>query len=556
MRHSLRARLTLAFAFIILVTLFLAGSAFVLILREYQIRREVNRVAELTAPLSNQVRSLEQLGATTQEIVAYLERQAEDLDLRVVLADGRGLVFADSEDTLLGRQLTIQGPARFGLQRRVRQATVLGPEGEISFMVSPAINPANPQAPSTSTPPPPGASVGERFLGRASAYIVGLSIPRQHSLATAWLELLPNLSLAALGALLLSIAIAWPLAASIARPLAVMTHAAEGIAQGKLDQQIPVRGRDEVSRLAQAFNRMAREVAVSQRTLRDFLANVSHDLRTPLTSIQGFSQALADGTLVDRAEAVEAARIVNHEAARMSQLVDDLLYLSKMETGQAPLQLRDLELAPLVAARIEAAAWRAAEAGVELVWLPEPVPPVEADPLPLERVVDNLLDNALRHSPRGRTVTVRLTTDNGRKTTDEGRRTKDEGPRGGQEASFVLRPSSSVTLSVHNTGSTIPPEDLPRVFERFYQVDKARAAGSSGLGLAISREIVLAHGGRCWAESSGEQGTTFFVLLPGKQSAVSLAKDRARAVADKPARVGDPLKTPRRVISVGSAKKA
>src|SRR5438067_13580929 len=230
---SVRTRLMVAFGLTILATLLLAGTAFVLILRDYQIRRETNRVAELALPLSNQVRSLEQFGASTQEIVDYLERQADELDLRLVLADSRGIVFADTEDSLIGRQLQIENQVRFGLRRRVRQASVQGPDGELSFMVSPAIGQPNPQNPSASPTPPPGASVGERFLGRQSAYIVGLSVAQQ-SIGTAWLELLPRLSLAALAALLLSTALAWPLAASIARPLVDMTEAAEEIAQGRV----------------------------------------------------------------------------------------------------------------------------------------------------------------------------------------------------------------------------------------------------------------------------------------------------------------------------------
>src|SRR5207248_117130 len=192
----------------VLATLLLAGTASVFILPDYQIRRETNRVAELALPLSNQVRSLEQFGTSTQEIVDYLERQADELDLRLVLADSRGIVFADTEDSLIGRQLQIENQVRFGLRRRVRQASVQGPDGELSFMVSPAIGQPNPQNPSASPTPPPGASVGVRFLGRQSAYIVGLSVAQQ-SVATAWLELLPRLSLAALAALLLSTALAW-----------------------------------------------------------------------------------------------------------------------------------------------------------------------------------------------------------------------------------------------------------------------------------------------------------------------------------------------------------
>jgi signal transduction histidine kinase len=516
-----------AFASVILVTLFLAGLGFVFILRDYQIRRETNRIAELTLPLSNQVRQLELLGATSVEIVEFLERQADELDLRLVLADPRGRVFADTEDSLVGQQLRIQSGARFGLQRRVRQATVAGLEGDALFMVSPVQGPSIARAGPAGQAPAPGASLGERFLGRQVQYVLGLSVPRQ-TLATAWLELLPRLALAALGALLLSVALAWLLAASIARPLTGMTRAAEGIAQGRFDQKIQAPGRDEVARLAAAFNRMAHEVSVSQRTLRDFLANVSHDLRTPLTSIQGFSQALTDGTVGSASEVAEAGRVINQEAARMSHLVDDLLYLSKMESGQLPIEGRALDLGPLVGSRVAAVALRAEEAGVRLTWEPAEAALVRGDPRHLERVVDNLLDNALRHTPVGGAIAVRLT-------------------RSADRATTPFDSSAAVVLSVRNSGSFIPAEDLPRVFERFYQVDKARAAGSSGLGLAISREIVQAHGGACWAESSVEAGSCFFVELPSES-----APGRAPASqADQ-----GPQASGRPVIGMGSAEPA
>lgn len=482
---SLRSRLTAAFFSIIVVTLLLAGTGFVFILREYQANLELNRIAELTIPLANQARSLELLGTEQPELQAFLQRQADELDLQIILADARGTIFFDTENILTGQRLQLRTAQRFGLQRRVRQATVDGPNGSVDFMIAPAV--------AAGAASQPGATPPDR--PRAEGYLLGVAIPH-HSLASAWLELLPRLSLAALVALALSVGIAWLLAASIARPLARMTRAAEEIAQGRLDQQIAVEGRDEIARLARAFNHMAREVQASQRTLKDFLANVSHDLRTPLTSIQGFSQALTDGTLRDRVDIVEAGRIVHEEAARMSRLVDDLLYLSRIESGQAPLEKQPLDLAALVGGRIEAALPRAREAGVTLHWRVEATPTILGDRHALERVVDNLLNNALRHTPSSGVVTVRLHTV--------------------ANPHLLTTPSLGVILAVHNTGSYIPPDDLPRVFERFYQVDKARAAGGSGLGLAISREIVQAHGGRCWAASSPETGTEFFVLLPAQ----------------------------------------
>jgi signal transduction histidine kinase len=503
---SLRARLTLAFAAIILFTLALASASFALVIRDDQWRREMARISELTIPLTGQLRSLELLGSSREEIADFLERQADDLDLRLVLADSRGQIFSDTEDDeLVGRTLEIQGTTRASLGRRVRQASVNGPEGELAFVVAPTGGFGREAAP----PPPPApsgqtgagsqgrrpfareGSFEERFQ-RQSAYLLGLSVPRQ-SLAEAWLELLPRLSVAAAGALVLSTVIAWPLASSIARPLSGMTHAAEQIARGDLDQRLPpVWGNDEVARLARAFDRMAQEVGRSQRALRSLLANVSHDLRTPLTSIQGFSQALTDGTLADQREVAEAGQVINQEAARMSRLVDDLLYLSRVEAGQLPLQWQELDLATLLERRLAAVARRAEEAGV-VPRLETPARPlVRADQSSLERVVDNLVENALRHTPAGQQVIVRLTQ-----------------PEPGW-----------AELQVRNGGEPIPAEDLPRIFERFYQVDRARAEGGTGLGLAIIREIVQAHGGSCAVSSSQAEGTTFMVRLPALETPI------------------------------------
>src|SRR5207249_7262365 len=138
---------------------------------------------------------------------------------------------------------------------------------------------------------------------------------------------------------------------------------------------------------------------------------------------------------------------------------------------------------------------------IERRWQAEPTPTVLADPPRLERVIDNLLENALRHTPAGGKVRLRLTMHHERRRPGGAAETRPDVQRRTSD------PPHAVLIAVHNTGSAIPPEDLPRVFERFYQVDKARGAGSSGLGLAISREIAQAHGGRCWVESSQERGT-------------------------------------------------
>jgi signal transduction histidine kinase len=277
------------------------------------------------------------------------------------------------------------------------------------------------------------------------------------------------------------------LARSITRPLGQITTASEQMAQGNYEQQIPGYGGDEVSRLANAFNAMSRQVSRSHRTLRDFLANVSHELKTPLTSVQGFSQAMVDGSLTRPEDYAEAGRIINDEALRMRGLVDDLLYLSQVDQGEFRVQLNAMSPNEILEATRERFERRAEQAGIELLLEGHETPSIEADGRRLEQALANIVDNAVRHTPAGGRVTLSSLAENGH-----------------------------VQLAVHNTGSVIPPEALPHVFERFFQSDPAgaRADANTGLGLAITKEIVLAHGGSVAAESSQEDGTRFTITLP------------------------------------------
>ena len=470
--RSLRTRLIAAFAAIIFLTLALVVIGFLFILRQYQEQRELIRLSALASPVAFQVRALEQQGATPANVRDFLTRQADELDVRMVLLGPRAAITFDTDGSLVGQQLNLGSAERFGPLRRARLAGPPGVQDPRVFFVAVGAG---------------GGGAGDR-VGRPGGGLLALvSQPR-----TVWdvlREMAPRLAAAASVSLLASIVVAWVLAASIARPLARMTRAAEAISRGQYEQQIPDHGSDEVGRLSAAFNAMAREVARSQRTLRDFVANVSHDLRTPLTSIQGFSQAMVDGALHAPEEYSEAGRVVNEEAGRMRRLVEDLLELSKIESGQVVLNLAEHDLGQIAAQAAERAERRVAERGVSLDLAVESSPLVRADGRWLERAVDNLVDNAARHTPAGGEITLTV-----------GRQPDDGRP----------------FLRVHNTGSYIPSDELPRLFERFYQLDKSRAgsAEGSGLGLAIAREIVQAHGGRIVAESSRTGGTAFGVILP------------------------------------------
>ncbi|HEY8477546.1 MAG TPA: ATP-binding protein, partial [Chloroflexota bacterium] len=462
------ARLIVAFASLVFLTLFLAGFSLLYLLRDYLTQRELDRISELAVPMAIQVRVLEVQGATRDDLAAFLREQSENMGVRFILVNTRGQVIVDTEGALHGYSLDSR--SQWALRRGPYGAVLYGRLGNNHLLVAPVEPSVNPKL--------------ERFLGQDIAHSLILAVPPA-DLGDAWLVLAPRFAPAAGGALLVATVVAIFLARSIAGPIVAMTRASEEMARGRYNQRIPLEGEDEIGRLAAAFNAMAERVAHSDRTMRDFLANVSHDLRTPLTAIQGFSQAMVDGTLRRPEDYAEAGAIIHQQAERMRRLVEDLLLLSKLEAGQLVLSREPVDLAELARVCVRRVEPQAATQDVRVAVEAHPTPPLVGDAHRLEQVLDNLLDNALKHTPSGGTVTVRVA------------------PKGDR-----------TLLSVHNTGSYIPSEEIERIFERFYQVERSRAKGGSGLGLAIAREIVQAHGGEISAWSSLDEGTTITVLLP------------------------------------------
>jgi len=485
--RSLRAKLVASYSLVILLCLVLAGSAFVYMLRDYQRQIKLNQLSDLVVPITWQVRLLERSGATADQVAGFLQDRASEMDVRILLVDSSsGQVVADTSGELQGSRIPLPQPSQPARDSSESVSVTFTRQGNpgVVFIVT------------QNRPAPPTDRTATRS---SSSYIVALAVPEQ-SLTSSWLELAPRLSFAALISLIVSIAAAFLLSRSISKPIAAITRASEEMAKGNYEQNIEVHSKDEVGRLAEAFNDMSRQVSTSHRTLRDFLANVSHDLRTPLTSVQGFSQAMMDGTIKSPEEYAEAAQIINDEAGRMRRLVEDLLLLSKIESGQLPIDREELDLRELLRVCVKRAGPQAQQAGVTLTMEADHQAQVIGDEGRLEEVFRNLLDNALRHTPRNGTVTVSL---------------QPVGPSGhggnGRDKGSV----ATYRVAVHNTGSYIPPEDQPRIFERFYQVDKSRARNSdgSGLGLAIASEIVHAHGGTIAVESDPSAGTTFTVVI-------------------------------------------
>ncbi len=301
-------------------------------------------------------------------------------------------------------------------------------------------------------------------------------------------ELTPRLLFAGLIGLAAALILGFLLSQSVAAPLRNIARAARNVGRGNYRQRVPVTGPREVRELAANFNRMTGEVQNSQQTLRDFLANISHELKTPLTSIRGFSDALIDGTIDDPDGIRQSARIINDESGRVLRLVEELLDLSRIESGQISMRRETLHLDEIFEHLSALFSLRCEEANVRFEVSNTTATPIEGDFDRLEQVLNNLLDNAFRHTPEG--GLVRLTA-----------RDLHDG---------------AVQVMVSDNGVGIPPEDLPHLFDRFYRAYNNRNGSRSGhgLGLAISREIVRAHGGEIWATSEPNRGTTFIFTLP------------------------------------------
>jgi len=280
-----------------------------------------------------------------------------------------------------------------------------------------------------------------------------------------------------------SIVLAIALARMLARPLAEVGGAARRVAAGDYATRVPRDGPEEIVSLADSFNQMAASLERQEVMRRDFIANAAHELRTPLTNLQGYLEALRDGVITpDRA----TYNSLLDEAERLVRLSHSLDALAEGDAATAPPPVEDLDLAVAIRAALDLAQPILERAGLTVVVeVPERLP-ARANPDLLAQVLGNLLSNAARYTPTGGTVTVR-----------------------------AERRSADLLVSIANTGEGIPADDLDRVFERFYRVEKSRdrERGGAGIGLAIVKQLVEAGGGHVGAESR-EGMTRFWFSLP------------------------------------------
>ncbi len=290
---------------------------------------------------------------------------------------------------------------------------------------------------------------------------------------------------AAFGATAIALLLGILLTRTLTRPLRELTTATRAMSKGDLEQRVPVRSKDELGELAASFNQMSADLVRANQLRRQMTADIAHDLRTPLSVIKGYTEALSDGVLEPTPDTL---RVMHQEAEHLSLLVQDLRTLSLADAGELKLNRQPVSPRELLERTATAHIPQAQQLNIAVqVKVGAELPEIKADPDRMAQMLGNLVSNALRYTPEG-----------------------------GQIILSGQHQENAVLLSVQDNGTGIAPDKLPHIFARFYRGEKSRQPdhAGSGLGLAIAKAIVEAHGGTIAAESEPGRGTTFTMTLP------------------------------------------
>ncbi len=443
MVHSLRFRLLMAFVLVIMVVIgaiyFFVGHTTKVEIRRYGERSEQARFGRVAFELYRYYRQHN----GWEGIQAYIEQWGSLYGRRIILTDPGGIVVADSQGELLGQKY-------------------------------------RPSSPGMRFPPPweGEKSVGILYISPEPSAV----FPSPGSLSQAIGRFL---IWGALLAAAVALVITYFLSRRISAPVKALTMATRRLGQGNLSQRVQSNEKGELGELAQAFNAMAENLERSEKLRRNMIADIAHELRTPLSNLRGYLEALRDGVIKPNRQIICS---LDEEVNLLSRLVDDLQQLSLAEAGELKLNYQPENINELVKKTIALRQIQAAAKGIFIsANLPEGLPPVNIDPQRISQVLLNLMDNAIAHTPQGGNITI-----------------------------VARKLDNRLEISVEDTGEGIPAEDLPFVFERFYRVDKSRtrATGGAGLGLAIAKSLVEAHGGEIQVQSQKGKGSRFSFTVP------------------------------------------
>ena len=447
MFHSLRWRLLLSFVLVIAVALgmtaFFASRAANNQVERFKDRTETQRSERLTTMLSREYTQ----SKGWHGVQIMLEQVGELHSQRVVVVSPAGLVLADSSRSMVGL------PIR-GYVKSERKLAVVGPAGRLgTILFNPEPLAGEPAAPNS-----------ENNLPSINNFLI-------------WSGIL------AAG---LAIILTFFLSRRILAPAESLAAAARGLAQGDFTRRVDVRSRDEVGELGRTFNAMAEELERTEEVRRSLVADVAHELRTPLSNIRGYLEAIRDGLVKADEGTLDS---MYEEVTLLTRLIEDLQDLALAESGQLSLYTQPCDLVELARKAVAAVQPQAEARSITVGTSALSDAPVQVDPERISQVLRNLLVNAANYTSPGGSIHV-----------------------------GVYATEKGIEVSVEDTGPGIPQEELPYVFERFYRVDKSRsrATGGVGLGLTIAKRLVEAHGGRITVLSQEGKGSTFAFTLPTK----------------------------------------
>lgn len=452
MIHSLWFRLLVAFALVIVVTI---GTVYLFVseriadeIERYETLKEQFHIIETQTLLSSHYHT----HGNWEGVQFVVGNRSAVSGTRIILTDGDRLVIADSRKELpVGGQYEPEPPGNpLG-----NPFWVFSEDWEEEFMVRLYIGPELPVGEDAALP---------RALGRAiNSFLL-------------WGGLLAG-SIALVLTLVLS--------RRMSSPIGALAVTARRLGRGDLSQRVQLKDRGEVRDLAQAFNAMANDLEHAEQLRRNLVADVAHELRTPLSNVQGYLEAIGDGVMKPDDDTIGS---LTEEVSLLSRLVDELQELSLVEAGELKLVYQEEDIVELMRRAVGSWQPQVMAKGLSLsLAVPDELPPVSIDWQRISQVLHNLLENAVVHTGKGGTITVAAA--------DRG---------------------DWVEIGVSDTGEGIPAEDLPNIFERFYRVDRsrARATGGSGLGLTIARRLVEAHGGKIEARSKLGKGSQFSFTVP------------------------------------------
>jgi len=467
-RHSLNFRLLAAFTVVIVVII---STVFFFTYRNT--RDEISHIQERLQTAQDRRVEIElaryyQLAGTWDGVQPAVLQLAKLYNSRIILTNNAGIVQADSDQKLTGTKYTTKDQG----QPVITVEGILGSLLRANQNTAPSDQAAMPIAGAHTTGVLYVLHTDSQDIDRASLQITYNTIGRFFL----WGGLL---------AIAIAFLLTYVLSRRILAPVKALTGVTREFGKGDFSRRVDSDDKGEMGELARSFNTMADGLERNERLRRNMVADIAHELRTPLSNLRGYLEAVSDGLVKPDDTTIHS---LNDEASSLSRLVDDLQELSLADAGELKLVLQPEDISRLIKETVAASQTKIAAKGIIVFTdVPASLPELNIDSQRIKQVLYNLLDNAVAHTGRDGRITL-----------------------------TAWREEGQVYVSVSDTGEGIPAEDLPFIFERFYRVDKSRtrSTGGTGLGLTIARRIVEAHGGRIDVRSKLGEGTTFTFSLP------------------------------------------